>query len=607
MSLFLLGPLAGALALSACTAIAQTNIDWNVPLGSYSVETNWTSMFGEVLPDAGFDEIANIGNGGIAFVEDTPDPLPGGVIIQNNSTLEIRSGGNLMVLVGGGGFAIGSAAVQSGRLIGLAGGSFTAESLSTTGGGTIDLSGNTMVTITGASTLGGTTRLAGPNVVFATESLASTGTISAEITAATHSAIDVSGAATLGGKLVVTFDGVSPSFGQTWNIVDAQSITGNFANVTSNVSPGPGLVVGSRIVSGGNGQLAQATLEPRLTVQLNRRTGQVQIRDLAGVQATTIDGYYISSRGGTFDPNEWSKFGGPWVPSTGDPTSVGESTLTGQREVGASEGIDLGDFYANPARSTEFGLMVEDAEFQYSLKTGEVLTGLVDYTDAHNMVVLVVDADTGDTWMQNQSIFDIEIDGYQIESLSGALDPAEFVSFASTLAGWTEANPAEYNIGELSLAGTRALGGEGDPISLGKIFTPGSDRDLVFTFTTPDFEGAAMTLTGVVEYDDGPVDFRPGGGISGDYNGNGTVEQADLDLVLLNWGQSGVPNGWINELPEGNIDQAELDGVLLNWGDMAAQGLGGASGVPEPSAALVALICLPLLAMRSCRPRHRTT
>jgi hypothetical protein len=73
-----------------------------------------------------------------------------------------------------------------------------------------------------------------------------------------------------------------------------------------------------------------------------------------------------------------------------------------------------------------------------------------------------------------------------------------------------------------------------------------------------------------------------GGGIPGDYNGNGTVEQADLDLVLLNWGGSTVPGGWVNNLPEGNIDQAELDGVLLNWGNTGALGSGGGAGVPEP-------------------------
>src|SRR5687768_98596 len=103
-SLFIF-PLAVAMALASGAAIAQTQINWNVPSGAYSVADNWDSMFGSVLPDASFDEVANIGNGGTAFVDNTLNPAtqpePGGVIIQGNSTLEIRSGGTLTVLVGG--------------------------------------------------------------------------------------------------------------------------------------------------------------------------------------------------------------------------------------------------------------------------------------------------------------------------------------------------------------------------------------------------------------------------------------------------------------------------------------------------------------------------
>jgi T5SS/PEP-CTERM-associated repeat protein len=81
-----------------------------------------------------------------------------------------------------------------------------------------------------------------------------------------------------------------------------------------------------------------------------------------------------------------------------------------------------------------------------------------------------------------------------------------------------------------------------------------------------------------------------GTSLAGDYNGNGTVEQADLDLVLLNWGAVGSPPParWVNDLPEGRIDQAELDGILLNWGN-AAPAARAASGVPEPSCLLLAV------------------
>jgi polyhydroxybutyrate depolymerase len=91
----------------------------------------------------------------------------------------------------------------------------------------------------------------------------------------------------------------------------------------------------------------------------------------------------------------------------------------------------------------------------------------------------------------------------------------------------------------------------------------------------------------------------------GDYDGSGVVEQADLDLALLNWGQPATPApaAWVNDLPMGTIDQAELDGVLLHWGQMAA--MGPAAAVPEPSAAyMVLLVVAPaLIGSLNRRPR----
>ena len=58
----------------------------------------------------------------------------------------------------------------------------------------------------------------------------------------------------------------------------------------------------------------------------------------------------------------------------------------------------------------------------------------------------------------------------------------------------------------------------------------------------------------------------------GDYNGDGFVSQADLDLVLLNWGDGVLPGGFDPAaIPgsgpfDGLVSQNELDGVLLNWG-----------------------------------------
>ncbi len=93
----------------------------------------------------------------------------------------------------------------------------------------------------------------------------------------------------------------------------------------------------------------------------------------------------------------------------------------------------------------------------------------------------------------------------------------------------------------------------------------------------------------------------------GDYNGSGQVEQADLDLVLQNWGVNtdantggAVPTGWTHDLPQGLVDQDELDGVLLNWGDTAAPDFRSVN-VPEPTT-LIALAP----ALGCCSRRRRS-
>jgi hypothetical protein len=82
--------------------------------------------------------------------------------------------------------------------------------------------------------------------------------------------------------------------------------------------------------------------------------------------------------------------------------------------------------------------------------------------------------------------------------------------------------------------------------------------------------------------------------LQGDYNGNGAIEQGDLDLVLLNWGAGAMtpPEGWVNDLPSGLIDQDELDRVLSSWGDLGIMPFQGAVAVPEPASSTILLVCL---------------
>ncbi len=90
--------------------------------------------------------------------------------------------------------------------------------------------------------------------------------------------------------------------------------------------------------------------------------------------------------------------------------------------------------------------------------------------------------------------------------------------------------------------------------------------------------------------------------VAGDYNGNGQVEQADLDLVLQNWGApaESIPVGWAEQRPsDGIVDQTELDAVLQNWGMVAAP-VNRPASVPEP-------LAFNILAVGLWLQRHRAS
>ncbi|MEM7576533.1 MAG: hypothetical protein AAF328_03575 [Planctomycetota bacterium] len=99
-----------------------------------------------------------------------------------------------------------------------------------------------------------------------------------------------------------------------------------------------------------------------------------------------------------------------------------------------------------------------------------------------------------------------------------------------------------------------------------------------------------------------PEAFITGGigvGLTGDFTGNGQVEQGDLNLVLNNWG--GARGAWENTegFATGNVDQEELNAVLNNWGASGSPSFEGFA-VPEPATGLVVLGLLGL-----GRPRRR--
>ncbi|MEO1496963.1 MAG: hypothetical protein AAFV43_07430 [Planctomycetota bacterium] len=81
---------------------------------------------------------------------------------------------------------------------------------------------------------------------------------------------------------------------------------------------------------------------------------------------------------------------------------------------------------------------------------------------------------------------------------------------------------------------------------------------------------------------------------SGDFNGDGRVDNNDLNLLLNNWGRVTLNAAWTRPVTV-PVDNDELNALLNDWG-------AGLTPVPEPSATLAALT---LLAINHLRPLHR--
>jgi T5SS/PEP-CTERM-associated repeat protein len=183
---------------------------------------------------------------------------------------------------------------------------------------------------------------------------------------------------------------------------------------------------------------------------------------------------------------------------------------------------------------------------------------------------------------------------------------------ASSLAFEVAGLQAGEDFAQVDVAGQAALAGNLD-VGLATGFLPAAGNSFTLISAAAGLSGSFAStslptlppgLSWLVSYSSSDVvlSVAAGSALVGDYNGNGTVEQADLDLVLLNWGGAGSPPpaGWVNDLPEGLIDQGELDGILLNWGNSAPAAL-GASAVPEPSGVLILYVLGPLVWLMTSR------
>jgi len=613
--------IAALLTIGANEASAQFDVLWGGSNnGDWWQDSNWPGDPGGLEPLADFGEQALINNGTTAVVSraantsiDPDEGNPGGVKLGTGAGtsggLRIASGGTLTVEAGeyddgilitttdgfvdAGQAGTGTLTVQGGgtlNSVGLRSGGDVASSI--TLGGTTGLTANIS---TGLAVLARTTRVVGPNVNFSAANgiqLSDDHTLVAQITSqSSHSPLSTPALAILGGTFRPEFSGVTPQAGNAWTILDAGLTFGEFDAIDLSAAPALGTAQAYRLkrVAGGHGTQVQLSVDQLLTLVIDRQTGATSITN-EGSTAVAIDGYSVLSPFGALTGN-WVSLADQgqlgWHQAASTTNDLNELKQTGSRLVSGSSPASLGTPYR--AVFPEFGVDPDDVEFEFTLN-GEVIQGLIKYTGTkvNNELAIIVDPNTGEVQFKNDSPFDVSIDAYSIYSTSGSLNASNgnWTSFADAgVTGWEEAAPLPSVVSELNPDGGLLLEAF-DNYDFGELFNSGGTQDLVFEYL---LQGETTPRQGVVVYSAIPE------GVPGDYNGDGTVNQADYTVWRDNLGAAMALR---NEGESTTPGQVTVEDYVFWKTQFSAITGGGAltfgnSSVPEPSAlSIVALLAL---------------
>jgi hypothetical protein len=610
--------------------------------GNWALGANWAEG---LTPEAEFGEQAVINNGATVIVNSNlsgPGDNTGGILLGvSGSTggLTIESGGSLVARVSefdasniqtGGVLEIGRAArgyvtVQGGGTLVaehiLLGGATTApESKITLGGG----AGTAPLTSNGETSLRRTTEVIGPSVNFTSKgplTLSSDSTLIANITAATHSPIkavaspvtptttNATGNAYVNGALKVQVSGAT-TLGQSWNILEATTaIHGNFSSIDDSgvTLPAGGKRIQTRIVNGGIGKQLQAVVEQMLTLQVNRATGAVAIRNTSsvagGLNDVSITGYQIQSQYGSLTGAGWNSLVDQgvagWNETTPTATSIGELKSTaGGTAVAGNTSRALGSIFSQafPAFGTPVN---DDISFQYTTSDG-VRQGLIELQgqEVFNNLIVRVDPTTGMAQLRNDSPHTIQIEGYSIFSPTNQLNVAGWNSLddQNISPNVFEAAPTSGVLSELVTVGSITLNAF-QTYSLGTIHPVAGTQNLTFEFLLND---APDAQDGVVSY--GPL-YSVTPTTDADFDNDNDVDGNDF----LIWQRGvGVGNSNATGDADGNgvVNGADLTVWRGKFGGPPAVAAAGA--VPEPSTALLAMLAGGLFWLRPRRIRVAT-
>jgi hypothetical protein len=348
-----------------------------------------------------------------------------------------------------------------------------------------------------------------------------------------------------------------------------------------------------------------------LSLVVNPRTGAASIRN-DSTTSVSIDGYLLTSGTSVFNPAGWSKLTGNasypgWEQGPAAANRLGEGNLFSSLGLSGGTSLSLGSPYL-PLTPTQIGQLEPAVTFAYHVAAGATVIGDVVFAPQNN-VVLLINPVTGAASLQNQSLFNVNIDGLLIKSPAHVLDPVGWQGLAeSGVAGWTMGASETNRLGEGNLFNSTLLPASGTPVPIGTPINElliEDETDLTFEYHVA---GGESLSGGVVFLASAATP------LAGDYNGNGSVDAADYTIWRNTLGSmSDLRANGNNSGPSmGKIDQADYIVWKTNFGaggsgaGAATAALGMTSVVPEPAACLIGCT-IGLVLVGACRVRFETS
>ncbi len=584
-------------AMLATAPVARANYSpYQGPnLGSWNDSFNWITFR---PPSVYFDETGMIDNGATVILsqharsEFIPNPgltdtSVGGLLLgaSNSGGLRITNGGYLPLVAG----VVEAGAAQiglggQGNLEILGGGTMTtAQNLTLAGAGASSISlGDTSgltanLIVGGQANLQRNTIIVGPNVNFSVGgNLSLSGTLTPVITSSTsHSPIVTQGTAFLGGTLRPILNGISPSLGDTWTLIDAAAINGTFSNLDLSLAPA--------LPAGLSYQITQVTNSPRTLLQL-------------AVAQTPI----------VYEPFDYAPAG---------------ADLHGKNGGSGFAGLWTGD--------TNYDLGVDSLAFGGLTTSGHhMVTGA---GGSITEITRLLSAARGTAGTTSYLSFVVRPEGTLGQ---GAFNGFFGLRLNSSLGGGLFiGKPGGGAVNEFVLendggaqqvtSGVAAEVGEEYLLVLRADFTNGNDTFTLYVNPTPgapepisgtikndldlDIHGMTIYSTGAFSIDE----IRLGDTFAavvpafalhpGDANGDGMVNLSDLQILGDNWQSNSASWSEADFTGDGQVNLADLQILGDNWG--AGVGL-DVQAVPEPTAAGALLLAGSVMLLRRGRRRQ---